>query len=171
MRAVIVGCGRVGATMARTLDTAGHDVTIVDLVTLAFDRLPATFRGNAVRGDGTDEDTLRRAGAEGADLFLALTEGDNRNIMAAQLALEALGIHRVYAKVNDPVRAKAYAELGIGTVCRTTMMADGLLAAIGEPVGSQPSIREAVAHEHPARPTSKSASTSSGGATSTTGEA
>ena len=86
MRAVIVGCGRVGATMARTLETAGHDVTIVDLVTRAFDRLPATFRGNAVRGDGTDEDTLRRAGAEGADLFLALTEGDNRNIMAAQLA-------------------------------------------------------------------------------------
>ena len=115
MRAVIVGCGRVGATMARALETGGHDVTIVDLVTKAFDRLPAAFRGNAVRGDGTDEDTLRRAGAEGADLFLALTEGDNRNIMAAQLAREALGIERVYAKVNDPVRAQAYAELGIGT--------------------------------------------------------
>ncbi len=82
MRAVIVGCGRVGATMARALDAAGHEVTIVDLATRAFDRLPATFRGNAVRGDGTDEDTLRRAGAEGADVFLALTEGDNRNIMA-----------------------------------------------------------------------------------------
>ena len=100
----------------------------------AFDRLPATFRGNAVRGDGTDEDTLRRVGAEGADLFLALTEGDNRNIMAAQLAVEALGIPRVYAKVNDPVRAQAYAELGIGTICRTTMMADGLLTALGQPV-------------------------------------
>ena len=86
MRAVIVGCGRVGATMAQALDAAGHEVTIVDLATRSFDRLPATFRGNAVRGDGTDEDTLRRAGAEGADLFLALTEGDNRNIMAAQLA-------------------------------------------------------------------------------------
>jgi trk system potassium uptake protein TrkA len=149
MRAVIVGCGRVGATMARALETAGHDITIIDLLTRAFDRLPATFRGNAVRGDGTDEDTLRRAGAEDADLFLALTEGDNRNVMAAQLAVEALGIHRVYAKVNDPVRAHAYAELGIGTICRTTMMADGLLTVLGQPVGGEPSIREAVAHPHP----------------------
>jgi trk system potassium uptake protein TrkA len=148
MRAVIVGCGRVGATMAQTLDTTGHEVTIVDLLTRAFDRLPATFRGNAVRGDGTDEDTLRRAGAEGADLFLALTEGDNRNIMAAQLALEALGIERVFAKVNDPVRAQAYAELGIGTICRTTMMADALLGALGEAGGGVPSIREGAGHHH-----------------------
>jgi len=178
MRAVIVGCGRVGATMALALDAAGHDTTIVDLVTRAFDRLPATFRGNAVRGDGTDEDTLRRVGAEGADLFLALTEGDNRNIMAAQLALEALGIHRVYAKVNDPVRAQAYAELGIGTICRTTMMADGLLSALGEPVGGEPSIREAVGHAHPGlalRGSSASAAaaatTASTGATPVAGEA
>ncbi|MDA8236500.1 MAG: NAD-binding protein [Chloroflexi bacterium] len=149
MRAVIVGCGRVGATMARALDTAGHDVTIIDLSTRAFDRLPATFRGSALRGDGTDEDTLRRAATEGADLFLALTEGDNRNVMAAQLAQEALAVGRVYAKVNDPVRAKAYAELGIGTLCRTTMMADALLAAIGQPGGGEPSIREGVAHAHP----------------------
>jgi len=146
VRAVIVGCGRVGATMAKALEAGGHDVTIVDLVTKAFDRLPAAFRGSAVRGDGTDEDTLRRAGAEGADLFLALTEGDNRNIMAAQMAREALGIERVYAKVNDPVRAAAYAELGIGTVCRTTMMADAMLGALGERVGVEPSIREAKRH-------------------------
>jgi len=152
MRAVIVGCGRVGATMARALDTAGHEVTIVDLATRAFDRLPATFRGNAVRGDGTDEDTLRRAGTEGADVFLALTEGDNRNIMAAQLALEALRIDRVFAKVNDPVRAQAYAELGIGTLCRTTMMADALLVALGQPVGGEPSIREGSGHDHTAAP-------------------
>ncbi len=152
MRAVIVGSGRVGATMAKALDAAGHEVTIVDLVTRAFDRLPATFRGNAVRGDGTDEDTLRRAGGEGADLFLALTEGDNRNIMAAQLALEALGIHRVFAKVNDPVRAQAYAELGIGTICRTTMMADAILGVLGQAGGGEPSIREGVGHDHAATP-------------------
>jgi len=152
MRAVIVGCGRVGATMAHVLDVAGHEVTIVDLVTRSFDRLPATFRGNAVRGDGTDEDTLRRAGAEGVDLFLALTEGDNRNIMAAQLALEALGISRVFAKVNDPVRAQAYAELGIGTICRTTMMADALLGALGQAGGGEASIREGVGHHHPTAP-------------------
>jgi len=152
MRAVIVGCGRVGATMARALDTGGHEVTIIDLVTRAFDRLPATFRGNAVRGDGTDEDTLRRAGAEGADIFLALTEGDNRNIMAAQLALEALGIGRVFAKVNDPVRAQAYSELGIGTICRTTMMADALLDALGQAGGGEPSVRAGVGHHHPSAP-------------------
>jgi trk system potassium uptake protein TrkA len=150
MRAVIVGCGRVGATMARALEAGGHDVTIVDLVTRAFDRLPAAFRGNAVRGDGTDEDTLRRAGAERADLFLALTEGDNRNIMAAQMALEALGIERVYAKVNDPLRAAAYAELGIGTICRTTMIADAILGALDQPISGAPSIREATSHHHAA---------------------
>ena len=152
MRVVIVGCGRVGATMAQVLDTTGHEVTIVDHLTRSFDRLPATFRGSAVRGDGTDEDTLRRAGAEGADLFLALTEGDNRNIMAAQLAIEALRIGRVYAKVNDPVRAQAYAELGIGTVCRTTMLADALLDALGEPGSGAPSIREGTGHHHAGAP-------------------
>jgi trk system potassium uptake protein TrkA len=133
MRAVIVGCGRVGATMAQVLDVSGHEVT---------------FGGNAVRGDGTDEDTLRRAGAEGADLFLALTEGDNRNVMAAQLAVEALGIGRVFAKVNDPVRAQAYAELGIGTICRTTMMADALLGVLGQAVSGEPSIHEGAGHAH-----------------------
>lgn len=162
MRAVIVGCGRVGATMARTLDSAGHEVTIVDLVTRSFDRLPATFRGNAVRGDGTDEDTLRRAGTEGADVFLALTEGDNRNIMAAQLALEALEIRRVFAKINDPVRAQAYAELGIGTICRTTMMADALLGALGQAGGGEPPIREGTGHDHGAAPAATPAATGEG---------
>jgi trk system potassium uptake protein TrkA len=152
MRAVIVGCGRVGATMAQALDAAGHEVTIVDLSTRSFDRLPATFGGNAVRGDGTDEDTLRRAGAVGADLFLALTEGDNRNVMAAQLAVEALAIRRVFAKVNDPVRAQAYAELGIGTICRTTMLADALLGVLGQAGSGEPSTREAEGHPHAASP-------------------
>jgi trk system potassium uptake protein len=162
MRAVIVGCGRVGATMAQALDAAGHEVTIVDLVTRSFDRLPATFRGNAVRGDGTDEDTLRRAGAADADLFLALTEGDNRNVMAAQLALEALGIGRVFAKVNDPVRAEAYAELGIGTICRTTMMADALLGALARPGSGEPSIREGAGHDHAAAPAAAAAAPAAG---------
>ena len=152
MRAVIVGCGRVGATVAQALATAGHEVTIVDLLTRSFDRLPATFGGNAVRGDGTDEDTLRRAGAEGADLFISLTEGDNRNVMAAQLAVEALGIGRVFAKVNDPVRAQAYAELGIGTICRTTMLADALLGALGQAGSGESSVREGTGHPHAAVP-------------------
>lgn len=140
MKTVIVGCGRVGSTLAELFDRTGHDVIVVDLVTGAFDRLPATFRGNAVRGDGTDEDTLRRAGAEGADVFLALTEGDNRNVMAAQVATEGLGIKRVVAKINDPLRAAAYADLGLATVCRTTLMADAVAGWLGLPVSGSPGI-------------------------------
>ena len=91
MKTVIVGCGRVGSVLADAFDQAGHQVIVLDTKTSAFDRLPGSFKGAAVRGDGTDEDTLRRAGAAGADVFIALTEGDNRNVMAAQLATEALG--------------------------------------------------------------------------------
>ena len=133
MKIVIVGCGRVGAAIADAYDAAGHKVLILDLHTDAFDRLPSTFRGRAVRGDGTDEDVLIRAGAGDADVFLAMTEGDNRNVMAAQLAAEALGIGRVVSKINDPVRAEAYAELGIATLCRTGLMLDAVNGYLGFP--------------------------------------
>ena len=86
MKIVIVGCGRVGSSAADLYDRTGHEVIILDIVTAAFDRLPSTFGGQAIRGDGTDEDVLLKAGAAGADVFLAVTEGDNRNVMAAQLA-------------------------------------------------------------------------------------
>jgi trk system potassium uptake protein TrkA len=140
MKAVIVGCGRVGAGLADELDRAGWHVLIMDLTTSAFDRLPATFGGTALRGDGTDEDVLRRAGAEGADLFLALTEGDNRNVMAAQLGLEALGARQTVAKINDPVRAEAYAHLGIATLCRTNLMTSAVLGFMGQAVPGLPGI-------------------------------
>lgn len=133
MNIVIVGCGRVGAALAETFDRAGHRVVILDVSTRAFDRLPGSFGGEAIRGDGTDEDVLRRAGAEDADLFISLTEGDNRNIMAAQLAAEAFKARRVIAKINDPVRATAYAELGIATLCRTGLMMDAINAYLGIP--------------------------------------
>jgi trk system potassium uptake protein TrkA len=131
VKTIIVGCGRVGSVLADAFDRIGHEVVVLDMKTTAFDRLPATFRGNAVRGDGTDEDTLLRAGAESADLFMALTEGDNRNVMAAQLATEALGAKRVIAKINDPLRAAAYAELGIATLCRTNLMASAVSDFLG----------------------------------------
>jgi trk/ktr system potassium uptake protein len=140
VKTVIIGCGRVGATLADAFDRAGHDVIVVDPSTRAFDRLPSTFGGSAVRGDGTDEDALRRAGAENADVFLALTEGDNRNVMAAQLAVEALGAGRVVAKINDPVRAAAYADLGLATLCRTTLMADAVASYLGMPVSGMPGV-------------------------------
>lgn len=140
MKTVIVGCGRVGAVLADSFDRAGHEVIVIDPSTRAFDRLPSTFGGNALRGDGTDEDTLRRAGAEDADIFISMTEGDNRNVMAAQVALEALGAKRVIAKINDPVRAEAYADLGIATLCRTTMMADAVAAYLDLPVSGRSGI-------------------------------
>jgi trk system potassium uptake protein TrkA len=131
VKIVIVGCGRVGSGLADSFDRAGHEVIVIDASTQAFDRLPGSYRGTAVRGDGTDEDTLRRAGAEGADLFMAMTEGDNRNVMTAQLATEALGCHEVIAKVNDPLRARAYADLGLATLCRTNLMASAVSDYLG----------------------------------------
>ena len=148
MKAVIVGCGRVGAGLADELDRAGWQVLILDISTAAFDRLPSTFRGTALRGDGTDEDMLRRAGAEDADLFLSLTEGDNRNVMAAQLAIEALGARQVIAKINDPVRAEAYAHLGIASLCRTNLMTAAVLTFAGQAVSPRPGIYHAVG-QHP----------------------
>ena len=148
MKIVIVGCGRVGSSAAELWDRAGHEVIILDESTRAFERLPTSFSGHAVRGDGTDEDVLRRAGIEGADIFLALTEGDNRNVMSAQLAVEALRIPKVIAKINDPVRAAAYAELGIATLCRTGLMVDAMNAHLGLAPSGMPGMVGATGH-HP----------------------
>jgi trk system potassium uptake protein TrkA len=148
VKIVIVGCGRVGASTAQLWDAAGHEVIVLDIATRAFERLPSTFGGSAIRGDGTDEDVLRRAGAEGADVLVALTEGDNRNVMSAQLGAEALGIPRVIAKINDPVRASAYAELGIATLCRTGLMADAMNVHLGLPPSGLPGMLAATGH-HP----------------------
>jgi trk system potassium uptake protein TrkA len=146
VKIVIVGCGRVGASIAEAYDRNGHDVVVLDSSTASFDRLPSSFAGRAIRGDGTDEDVLRRAGADGADVFLALTEGDNRNIMSAQLADEALGVARVIAKINDPVRAKAYAELGIATVCRTGLMMDAIDGYLDIPTSGMPGMLAPTGH-------------------------
>ena len=148
MKIVIVGCGRVGAALAEAFDNAGHDVVILDTSTRSFDRLSGEFKGQAIRGDGTDEDVLRKAGADGADFFLALTEGDNRNVMAAQVAVEKFSVGKALAKINDPVRAAAYAELGIATVCRTTMLTDAILAFLGQRDTGMPAVIAAVPHVH-----------------------
>lgn len=148
MKIVIVGCGRVGAAAAEHWDKAGHEVIVLDLVTRAFERLPSSFGGTAIRGDGTDEDVLRRAGVEGADILLALTEGDNRNIMSAQLASEAFQIGQVVAKINDPLRATAYAELGIGTVCRTGLMLDAISTHLGLPTAGLAGMQAPTGHHH-----------------------
>ena len=156
MKIVIVGCGRVGSTLAENLDADGHEVIIFDIKTAAFDRLPETFKGAAIRGDGTDPEVLRRGGADGADVFLSLTEGDNRNVMAAQVATESLGIPQVVAKINDPVRAAAYSELGVVTLCRTNLMVDTIAHYLNLPMSTGPGIDtpETPGHQHP-HPTSR----------------
>ena len=148
MKFVIVGCGRVGAALAEAFDNGGHEVVVLDTSTRAFDRLSEEFKGQAIRGDGTDEDVLRKAGVEGADVLLALTEGDNRNVMATQVAMEKLAVGKTIAKINDPVRAAAYAELGIATVCRTTMLTDAVLAYLDLGETGMPSIMAPVPHVH-----------------------
>jgi trk system potassium uptake protein TrkA len=146
VKIVVVGCGRVGAATAELWDASGHEVIVLDITTRAFERLPSSFGGTAIRGDGTDEDVLRRAGAEGADLLVALTEGDNRNVMSAQLAVEALRIPKVIAKINDPVRAAAYAELGISTLSRTGLMVDAMHAHLGFPPSGLPGMVASTGH-------------------------
>ncbi len=133
MRTIIVGCGRVGAGLATQLADDGHEVVILDQSNEAFRRLSPSFPGQALRGDGADESVLRRAGAERADWFLALTNGDNRNILAAQLAAKTFSIPHVVCKINDPVRAQAYATLGVNTVDRTMMMIDSIGRFMGRP--------------------------------------
>ncbi len=132
MRVIIIGCGRVGAQTAAELDRRGDHITVVDTDQRAFNRLPGTFGGVTVRGSGTDEDILRAAGADLADLLMALTEGDNRNTLAAQLGKHIFGIPRVIAKINDPVRAEAYRNLGLETMCRTVLLADALVLAAAQ---------------------------------------
>jgi trk system potassium uptake protein TrkA len=132
MRVIIVGCGRVGARVASELDERGEHVTVIDTNPRAFTRLPPKFGGESVRGNGTDEDILRSAGAEQADVVMTLTEGDNRNALAAQLAKHTFGVPRVIAKVNDPLRAEAYRALGLETICRTIILGDALVQAAQE---------------------------------------
>ena len=133
MRTIIVGCGRVGAGIAEQLARVGHDVAIIDISAQAFNRLNSEFPGQAIRGDGTDADVLRRAGGDHADYFFALTEGDNRNALAAQMARDELRIPHVVAKINDPVRAAAYRVMGLAVICRTTIMIDTLARSVGLP--------------------------------------
>ncbi|HET8571177.1 MAG TPA: TrkA family potassium uptake protein [Candidatus Limnocylindria bacterium] len=145
MKVMIIGCGRVGARTAAELDRRGEKVTVVDDDARAFNRLPPTFGGVTVRGTGTDEDVLRGAGAELSDVLMALTEGDNRNALAAQLGKHTFGIPRVIAKINDPLRAEAYRALGMETICRTVMLSDALVTAAVDGPGASEFVEEPTA--------------------------
>lgn len=119
MRIVILGCGRVGAYLARMLAAEGHQVTVIDRNSAAFARLGSDFAGDLVVGTGIDEDVLRRAGIEQAEAFVAVTNGDNTNVMAAQLAKDVFGVPRVICRIYDPLREEIYRGLGLETICPT----------------------------------------------------
>jgi trk system potassium uptake protein TrkA len=127
---VILGCGRVGALFATMMDREGHAVSIIDLNNDAFQRLPAEFGGSIFVGNGVDEDVLIRAGIQEADVFAALTNGDNRNIMAAQIAREIFHVNKVICRIYDPMREETYRELGLETFCPTQVGAQILHDAV-----------------------------------------
>jgi len=127
VRVLIVGCGRVGSRLASELSDQGHEITVIDRdqakLNLAATRGaldPATFKGSVVVGDGCDAEVLRRSGVEDADAFVALTEGDNRNIMAAQIAQIVFKVDKVVARIYDPIRMEVYRKLGLSVFCPTT---------------------------------------------------
>ena len=123
MNVVIMGCGRVGARLATLLDSDGHQVTILDTDANSLTRLPATFKGTALLGDGTNEDSLIKAGIKEADAFVSATQGDNRNIMAAQIAKHIFKVPKVMCRVYDPLREELYDTLGLEAICPTVMAA------------------------------------------------
>jgi trk system potassium uptake protein TrkA len=123
MKVVIMGCGRVGAKLAELLDADGHTVTILDIDAYSFRRLGPTFGGTALIGNGIDEQALKRAGIEEADVFVALTQGDNRNVMAAQIAKHIFSVPKVISRIYDPLRQELYDTLGIEAFSPTTIFA------------------------------------------------
>ena len=141
MHVVIMGCGRVGSTLARFLERGGHSVAIIDLDPSAFRRLSTEFAGQRVTGVGFDRDTLIEAGIEQAEAFAAVSSGDNSNIIAARVAREMFGIENVAARIYDPRRAEVYQRLGIPTVATVRWTADQMLRRL-LPSGSEPLWRD-----------------------------
>jgi len=138
---VIMGCGRVGSTLARSLEDRGHTVAVIDSNPDAFRRLGPSFNGTKVTGIGFDQDVLDRAGIEKADAFAAVSSGDNSNIIAARVARESFGIQQVVARIYDPGRAEVYQRLGITTVATVKWTADQVLRRI-LPAGAEPDFRD-----------------------------
>jgi trk system potassium uptake protein TrkA len=123
MKVVIMGCGRLGAQLAGLLDGDGHSVTILDTDAYSFRRLPPTFSGTALVGNGLNEEVLKKAGIEEADAFVAVTQGDNRNVMASQIAKHIFSVPRVICRIYDPLRQELYSTLGLEAFSPTTIFA------------------------------------------------
>ncbi|NIM07222.1 MAG: TrkA family potassium uptake protein [Armatimonadetes bacterium] len=126
MRVVILGCGRVGSLLANTMDKAGNEVTIIDENADSFWRLASDYGGEKVTGIGLDEDVLRVAGLDKADAFVAVTNGDNTNVMAGQIAQRRFKVPRVIVRLYDPIRAQTYRKFGLETIC-TSIIGAGII--------------------------------------------
>jgi trk system potassium uptake protein len=138
---VIMGCGRVGSTLARSLEDRNHTVSIIDSDPDSFRRLGPAFNGDKVTGYGFDQEVLEKAGIRRADAFAAVSSGDNSNIIAARVARETFGIDQVVARIYDPGRAEVYQRLGITTVATVKWTADQVLRRL-LPVGAEPDFRD-----------------------------
>jgi trk system potassium uptake protein len=141
MHIVIMGCGRVGSTLAHILEDNGHSVAIIDRDPQAFRRLRAGFRGRRITGMGFDQDVLGEAGIESAAAFVAVSSGDNSNIISARVAREMFGVDNVVARIYDPRRAEVYQRLGIPTVATVRWTADQILRRV-LPEGAEPLWRD-----------------------------
>ncbi len=130
MKIVILGNGRFGSYLANQLDQAGHTVTVIDRTADNFNRLYSGFRGKTIIGNGVDEDTLKRANIESADAFVAVTNGDNRNIMAAQIAREIFHVKKVICGIRDAGRVELYEKLGMEIISSTAFTAQRLYDAL-----------------------------------------
>ncbi len=136
-----MGCGRVGSTLARSLEDRNHTVSVIDSNPDAFRRLGPSFNGIKVTGYGFDQKVLSDAGIERADAFAAVSSGDNSNIIAARVARETFGIEQVVARIYDPGRAEVYQRLGITTVATVKWTADQVLRRL-LPAGAEPDFRD-----------------------------
>jgi trk system potassium uptake protein TrkA len=138
MKIVIMGCGRVGAALAALLDREGQEVTILDIDPDAFGQLPADFKGSCVVGNGIDQDVLQRIGLAEADAFVAASPGDNRNVMASQIAKHIFGVRKVVCRIFDPIREELYHSLGLETISPTREMARLLKEALEREAAETP---------------------------------
>ena len=138
MKIVIMGCGRVGAELAAVLDREGHQITVLDIDPDSFSQLPTDFRGRCVVGNGIDQDVLERVGVRDADAFVAVTPGDNRNVMASQMAKHLFDVPRVLCRIFDPIREEMYHNLGLETMSPTRVGARLLKEALEREPASPP---------------------------------
>ena len=141
MHVVIMGCGRVGSTLARGLEKRGHTVAIIDQSADSFRRLSPNFSGRTITGMGFDREVLIEAGIEDAEAFAAVSNGDNSNILAARVARENFGVENVVARIYDPGRAEVYQRLGIPTVGTVKWTVDQMVRRL-LPSGSEPEWRD-----------------------------